>query len=240
MGQKITRFRTDYDPGSFTPQGAIALGTKLSAGNLSGSYGAPVVSGVGAVTITGTPAVGSVLVATSPTAAAWTGPGSAQLASIVAASAAIANTETVVVSASLAPNTITAGMSFRIIAAGVGTTGLLPGNDTFRIRIGTTTLTGTIPATVAPAAVASVTAQPFAFEAMITCRTIGAGGTIIGVAWTLSDNVTTGLFALLVDVNTTTATVALDTTATNLLEFTFQSGAATSTATFHIASIQRL
>ncbi len=241
MTQKITRFRTDYDPGSFTPDGAIALGTIISGGSgLTGTVGAPVVSGVGTVTISGTPAVGSILVATSPTTAAWTAPASAQLAAIVAPSAAIANTETVVVSCSLAPNTITASMSFRISAAGVGTTVLVPGNDTFRIRIGPTTLTGTIPATVAPAATASVTAQPFAFEALITCRTAGAGGTIIGVATTLSDNVTTGLFALLVDVNTSTATVAVNTTATNLLEFTFQSGAATSNATFHVAVIQRL
>jgi hypothetical protein len=166
--------------------------------------------------------------------------GVSQLASITAASAAIANTETVVVSASLAANTITAGMSFRIVAAGVGTTGLVPGNDTFRIRIGTTTLTGTIPATVAPAATASVTAQPFSFEAIITCRTTGASGAIIGAATALSDNVTTGLFALLVDVNTTTATVALDTTAVNLLEFTFQSGAASSSVTFHVATIEQL
>ena len=331
---KVTRFVTDYDPGSDTPQGAMGVGTKIAAGDLTGTHGVPLVGGVQGVVISGTPTAGQVLTASGGTAASWAAPaftnpmttqddvivggvsgvpgrlgkgtdgqvltvdpvthhllwdtpaftsplttkgdilghstldarvpigtngqvlvadstqtlglkwaasgGVSQLASITAASAAIANTETVVVSASLAANTITAGMSFRIVAAGVGTTGLIPGNDTFRIRIGATTLTGTIPATVAPAATASVTAQPFSFEAIITCRTAGASGAIIGVATALSDNVTTGLFALLVDVNTTTATVALDTTAVNLLEFTFQSGAATSSITFHVATIEQL
>lgn len=166
--------------------------------------------------------------------------GSAQIASIAAASAAIANTETVVVSASLAANYMTAGMSFRIRAAGVGTTGLTPGVDTFRIRIGTTTLTGNIPTSVAPAANASVTAQPFSFEALVTVRTAGAGGTIIGECLAVGDDVATGLFTTLVDLSATVATVAVDTTATKLLELTFQSATAGSSCTFHVATIEVL
>lgn len=166
--------------------------------------------------------------------------GSNQRASIAAASAAIANTETVVVSTSLAANYLTAGMSFRIRAAGVGTTGAAAGADTFRIRIGTTTLTGNIPTSVAPTANNSVTAQPFSFEALVTVRTTGATGTIIGECQALGDNATTGLFTTLNDLSATTATVVVDTTATNLLELTFQSGSAGSSCTFHAATIEVL
>ena len=172
--------------------------------------------------------------------AATTASGATQLASITAASAAIANTETVVVSASLAANSVTAGMSFRIRAAGVGTTAGSPGVDTFRVRIGTTTLTGNIPTSVAPAANASVTGQPFAFEALLTVRTAGAGGTIIGECQALGDDAAAGLFTQLIDLSATVATVALDTTAIKLLELTFQSGAAGSSATFHVATIEAL
>ena len=166
--------------------------------------------------------------------------GSNQLASIAAASAAIANTETVVVSTSLAANYLTAGMSFRIRAAGVGTTGATAGADTFRIRIGSTTLTGNIPTSVAPTANDSVTAQPFSFEAIVTVRTTGATGTIIGECQALGDNATTGLFTTLNDLSATTATVVVDTTATKLLELTFQSGSAGSSCTFHTATIEVL
>lgn len=74
MTQKITRFRTDYDPGSSTPDGAVGIGTKISAGNLTGTHGAPVVAGIGAVTISGTAASGNVLTASGAGAAAWAAP----------------------------------------------------------------------------------------------------------------------------------------------------------------------
>jgi hypothetical protein len=131
-------------------------------------------------------------------------------------------------------------MSFRIRAAGVGTTGLTPGADTFRIRIGTTTLTGNIATSVAPTATASVTAQPFSFEAIVTVRTITASGTIIGECIAHDDSVTTGLFTQLNALSTTTATVAVDSTVTNLLQLTFQSGTAGSSCTFHVAEIEVL
>lgn len=166
--------------------------------------------------------------------------GGNQLASITAASAAIANTETVVVSATIAAGTVNVGQTFRIRAAGVGTTGLTPGNSTFRIRIGPTTLTGTIPTSVVIAANASVTNQPFSFSALVTVRTITATGTIIGECIIEGDNVDTGLFTLIQELSTTTATVAVDSTVANLLELTFQSGAASSSCTFYVAEIESL
>ena len=168
------------------------------------------------------------------------GAGGTLLASITAASAAIANTETVVVAATLGAGSLAVGQSFRVRAAGVGTTAGTPGASTFRIRIGPTTLTGTIPTSVAPSAVASVTAQPFSFEAIVTIRTITASGTIIGECQVFGDDVATGLFTVLVDLSATVATVAVDSTVANLLELTFQSGAASSSCTFHIATIESL
>ena len=68
---KVTRFLTDYDPGASTPSGAIGPGTAIAAGNLTGTHAVPIVSGVGAAAISGIPAAGEALVATSPTAASW-------------------------------------------------------------------------------------------------------------------------------------------------------------------------
>ena len=177
---------------------------------------------------------------TGPTGATGPTGGAAQLASTVAASAAIAATETVVVSASLTAGYLTAGKSFRIRAAGVGTTGATPGSDIFRIRIGPTTLTGTIPTSVTTLGIAVVTAQPFDFEAIVTLRTSGAGGTIIGECVVQADNVASGRYAVLNSLSATVATVAVDTTVANLLELTYISGNAGSSNTFHVAEIEVL
>ena len=68
---KVTRFVTDYDPGSSTPQGALGVGTPIAGGDLTGTHGVPVVSSVAGVTITGTPTAGQLIIATSGTAAHW-------------------------------------------------------------------------------------------------------------------------------------------------------------------------
>lgn len=232
---KVTIF-DNSDAGGNVPSFKDETGTVTA---LRGGSGVPGISGAdgndGEAGPPGPPGPTGAMGATGPAGPAG---GSAQLASIVAASAAIANTETVVVSASLAAGYLTAGMSLRIRGAGVGTTGLTPGVDTFRVRIGPTTLTGTIPTSVAPAANASVTAQAFSFEALVTLRTTGAVGTIIGECEASGDDVATGLFTMLQDLSATTATVAVDTTVANLLELTFQSATAGSSCTFHVATIE--
>ena len=68
---KILRNVTDFDPGSDTPQGAVGAGTLIAAGDLTGSHAAPKVSGIGGATISGTPAAGEAVVATSGSAASW-------------------------------------------------------------------------------------------------------------------------------------------------------------------------
>jgi hypothetical protein len=159
------------------------------------------------------------------------------VASIAAASSAVANTETQIVGGTLAANSVAAGTTFLITAAGVGTTSSSPGSGTFRVRLGPTTLTGNIGTSVAAAFTASITAQPFTLQATVTIRTAGQAGTVIGEMNVLGSNVTTGLTAALNNLSTTTAAVAIDTTVANVLELTFISGAGTASCTFHVAQI---
>lgn len=159
------------------------------------------------------------------------------IASIAAASSAIADTETKVVSGTLAANSVAAGTTFLISAAGVGTTSSSPGSGTFRVRVGPTTLTGNIGTSVAAAFVASITAQPFNLQATVTVRTAGASGTVIGEMQVIGTHVTTGLTTALNNLSATVATVAIDTTVANLIELTFISGASTASCTFHLAQI---
>lgn len=158
------------------------------------------------------------------------------LASRVAATAAIANTETVVLSASLAAGLMAAGTTFRFRASGVASaTGAVAGS-TFRVRIGPTTLTGTIPASLTGTS-AIGTNIPFAIECLVTVRTAGAAGTIIGVI-VYNANAPTGNLNATIAVGQVTTAVAVNTTVVNLVELTYISGAAGTTSTFHNAVLE--
>lgn len=157
--------------------------------------------------------------------------------SSVAASAAIVNAETRVVGCNIPANVMAAGTTFRITASGTVTTASTPGSDVFKIRIGPTTLTANIAVTVTAPAVASITTQPFYFDAIVTVRTGGTGGTVVGQGVISSTHVTTGAFTSLNIIGITTTAVALDTTVANIAELTFVSGATDSSATFQTAAI---
>lgn len=162
-----------------------------------------------------------------------TGPaGTTGLASRTTA-VAIANTETMVLNTSIAANTINNGTTYRIRAKGALTTGATPGNSIIQCRFGPTTLTGNIPITVTIAN-SSVIGAAFDIDFLITVRTNGASGTVIGALTILAPTA----FNLTVSVTAPTATVVIDTTAINLLEFTYKSGNAGSTATFTVAEIE--
>lgn len=157
------------------------------------------------------------------------------VAAIVAA-AAIANTETVVTAYSMPAGSMIAGTSFRIRAFGRLTSGGTAGSSIFRCRIGTTTLTGNIPATLTRANAASVTAAPFVLEMLVTVRTIGASGSVIGNV-SVAGGVTAA-FTVAADISAISATVALDTTAVKRVELTYISGNAGTTATFENATLE--
>ena len=148
---------------------------------------------------------------------------------------AVANTETVVASYSMAANYMEAGLSFLVKAYGRLTSGATPGSSIFRARIGTTTLTGNIPATLTIVNATLVTAAPFKLEMLITIRTAGSGGTAIGN--TAVNGGIVGAFTAVADVSAISATVAVDTTAAKLLELTYISGNAGTTATFENVAI---
>lgn len=154
---------------------------------------------------------------------------------VIAAAVAIANTETVVASFSCPAGFMAAGTTFRVVASGTQTSGVTGGTGIFRVRIGTTTLTGNIATTVSPVNAASQTNAGFWFEALVTIRTAGAVGTVIGGC------IASGQVAFTAPINmvgVVTATVAVDTTATKLIELTYISGNAGTTATFQVASIE--
>lgn len=71
MSLKVVPNVTDYDPGAFTPQGAVGLGTTVAAGDITGTHGVPLVSGIGGIAVTGTPAAGKAIVASSGAAIGW-------------------------------------------------------------------------------------------------------------------------------------------------------------------------
>lgn len=159
--------------------------------------------------------------------------GAASRAASIVAAAAIANTETVVASISMPANSMQAGTTFRVQAYGRLTSGATPGSSIFRFRIGTTTLTGNIAATLTILNATLVTAGSFVLDMLVTVRTAGAGGTAIG-----NISATGGIVSAFVgDVSAISATVAVDTTATKLAEFTYISGRAGTTATFENVTI---
>lgn len=159
------------------------------------------------------------------------------IARIVAA-VAIANTETRVVGVQLPANWMTAGTTFLIKAYGRHTSGATGGTTAFRIRIGTTTLTGNIAASIAPVNANNVTNAPFLFESMVTVRTAGSGGTVIGNCMISSQTAAPIAFTSKDTISATSATVALDTTAAKQVELTYISGNAGTTATFENAMIE--
>jgi hypothetical protein len=141
---------------------------------------------------------------------------------------AIANTETVVLSFSAAANTIVVGDVFRF--TGYATrTGTTSAAAILRIRIGANTLTGNIASTVTAS---SATTNAYRFEAIVTCRTTGASGTVVGASSALYSGGTAS--------QSTTAAVTVNTSATRLVEATFISGSVDNTFTFESAMLEKL
>lgn len=156
-------------------------------------------------------------------------------AGIGTADLAIANTETVVVAKTFAAAELTAGMTFmfKAYATRAGTTSASP---IIRIRIGTTTLTGNIAATLTPPV--NTLAVGNSIEGMVTIRSAGAGGTALG---SLMHTVHLAAVTITESLGVSTATVAVDTTAANQkVELTFISGNAANTYTWRNAVIYRV
>lgn len=154
----------------------------------------------------------------------------------IVAPVAIANTETLVTSYSMAADYMAVGTTFRVTAMGRLTSGATGGSSIFRVRIGTTTLTGNIPATLTIVNANNATAAPFRLDALVTVRTAGATGTATGNV--SAQGGITAAFTAAGDISAVSATVVVDTTATKLVELTYLSGNAGTTATFEEATIE--
>lgn len=154
----------------------------------------------------------------------------------IAAANAVTNTQEQVVGVTIAANTAAAGRTYRITAGGTITSSAA--NDvTFRIRCGSTTLTGNIAATRAPTATTTASANGFWFDGIFTIRTIGASGTATGRFMVMGSNsqpFTTGPSYVSED----TGTIAVDTTGALILELTCVTAAGTTTVTWREAAIE--
>jgi hypothetical protein len=154
--------------------------------------------------------------------------------SITAATGSIANTETQVALMTIAANTLAVGMTFRVRAEGV-TNGGTGGTSVTALRLGPTTLTGPIVASVSRAEIGTSTSRWF--EGWFTIRSIGATGTAVGTfEWAGGDgggyDETTR--------NAITSPVTIDTTVINKLELTYISGNAAVSMVFSQAMLEQV
>jgi hypothetical protein len=157
--------------------------------------------------------------------------------STIAASSAITTTQTQVIGRTIAANTLSAGSTYRLKAVGV-ITSTAANAVTFRCRIGTTTLTGNIAGSRNPTATTTASANSFTIEALFTVRSIGATGTCLSNMLVIGEAAQP--FSVSVAQTTSTATVVVNTTVANILELTAVTAAATTSVTFHQATIEQL
>lgn len=158
----------------------------------------------------------------------WVTPEKGVKANSIVSTIGIANTETVVVYTIAGANTLQTGSIIKIQAfcSQSGTNAATP---TVRIRIGGTTLTGAISATLTGAVGGSAVTSNF--KGLVTIRTIGASGTANG-------GIVQNKQAVAVAANTLTTTVTINTTISNFIELTFVSGNSSNTYTFQTAAIE--
>jgi Head domain of trimeric autotransporter adhesin len=176
---------------------------------------------------------GQVLTSNGAGVAPTWGNASRLLAKRTTPTAAIANTETQVLGTNIPANTLGVGDIIRVTAYGIQTNSSAASTSIYRFRIGTTTLTGVIPASSTWVnGVVAKTNTLFEVRGDILVTAIGASGTVIGQL-----NVDKGFASATTPVGTTAA-VTINTTVANIAEFTFISGATTTTNTFHTTTIE--
>ena len=136
-------------------------------------------------------------------------------------------------------NTLAAGSMFKITMYGYQTNSTTAITYTFRVRIGDTTLTGTVIGQ-ALALVGTTTAHtdnPVQLQALLTIQSIGATGTAT-LSWFGSECITTAVAntpKLVLDVQNAAATI--DTTETALVELTVQMSATTGTPNLEVDNV---
>ncbi len=161
------------------------------------------------------------------------------VASITSSVVDINTAETVIVSYTIPANSCSIGTIFTIFAGGTATSTSAT-TVNFRLRIGPTTLTGSITANVNPTASTTSTASIWEYIGRMTIRSIGGSGVTRGTA-RVAGNGTAGSAFGTTWHNIDNQAGTIDTTVDNLLELTCQTGNANNkiTATEGFISIVR-
>lgn len=158
------------------------------------------------------------------------------LKSSTAASGNIANTETQVTGITIPAGTFTAGSTYRITAYGTASNSSGANRTlTLRVRVGTTTLSGNIAGNIAPNILDTASGDGFKVTFLVTIRTAGGSGTVIANGEYLSSAMPLNA---LVGVTEETASVAVDTTVSNVLELTAETGNASASVNVRQALIE--
>jgi hypothetical protein len=156
------------------------------------------------------------------------------LGSLSASSGGITTTETQVKGITIPADTLVVGSVYRIEAWATMTSSAA-NVVTMRMRLGPTTLTGTVVEDINPTATTTASSDSFKVEALLTVRSVGATGTVTGGLALLGG--ASQPFANPTRIDQNTGTVTIDTTVANILEFTAQTAAGTTTVTFRQAVI---
>ncbi|MGC9951654.1 MAG: hypothetical protein ABSF64_35320 [Bryobacteraceae bacterium] len=152
------------------------------------------------------------------------------VAALTAATGTISNTAAQVIGYAVPTGTLAVGTTYTIEAWGSETTSTSPGNDTFSIEIGSTSLSGNVIVSAAAAATASVTTLPIWIRATVTVFPSAVSGGMVVCATSSGALSGTCKTAIL---NTATVTAGQS----NVIELVYQSGASTSSINFTLAKI---
>lgn len=159
-----------------------------------------------------------------------------------AATGNITTSQTKVVSLTIPANSVAVGDIFMVQAMGVCTSSTST-VVTFRIRLGTTTLTGNIATANTPTANNTAAADPFWISGMVTVRSTGSSGTVHGGMTLNAGTQPFGSATRTVSgdpAGNSTSTVVLDTTAAKLIELTAVTAAGTTSVNFTQAAIWKV
>lgn len=161
---------------------------------------------------------------------------SSSLAASITSAVSIANsaTETQLIGLTIPANTLVAGSTLFFAATGIAGTTLIAPTMTWRVRIGASSLSGNIAASWAPTPGTSLSNKGWRIDGEITVRTAGGSGTCIANGL-LSDELSSTLTDA-VKLSDQTSAVALDTTASRVLEITMQFGTADAANTLTCAT----
>lgn len=219
---------------------ANAANTSGSAASLSSVLGSSAFPALTGDVTTSVGSVATTLAASIAGAHAFTGSlDKTGQASIVADSAGINSTETVIVkSAALLANRLVAGTVIRATLNGTCTS-TAANVSTFAIRIGTAGTTADAIVFSGPTIAAATTGTSIPFSAVleVTVRTTGAAATAMGTLKVYNAGAT-GISTVLTQVILPTMTTFNTTTANNIVSVTYKAAASTTTSTFKQAFIE--